>query len=528
MGSCVGLKCAGISMDTLVPELDIANNYTGITYCTESCGGWGCSCGFPSSGCLFYRIYHVPVDDDVHEVFQCLSWYETIKLKIEQQDRQHNQRTFTGEIKPYTYRTMGDINIEVTSFAFSHHPLLSKRFLSNNRTTVYLDDDTTFTYACTSKPSISNTSINSCSIQDTCKCSSAEDTVSCYCAHNDIQQIRHLSKTLPLPLPNGIIKAGPKNVPLSWPYMSLPSVLQVEREVRQFTCNVVSTTLTGCYNCYKGAVALIDCTADVPQSTAQVTCGIRQFVLTCTREGYKNHVKLFFNRARVREQCRVQCGSQVIIMELHGTLNYINGIRPFWRYTTLGNQTIWLILQMSTTWKKKKATSLWNQERLKARQQMRTQAQERQHQAPPIQHQAAEERVQRVHDEEVEAIHRKVNRILGRTDEIHSIRTHVLSNYVSTLFLLLLFLSFSIYFFHNFPLFQLQCPIREQNFVIHLHFHFSFKSRAQFFRSFDIFKVRILRKHRVRAKKSKGTNLHRDQRNSLKLFGAQRYSLRRI
>ncbi|KAK6038206.1 hypothetical protein COOONC_24289 [Cooperia oncophora] len=27
--------------------------------------GWGCSCGFPSSGCLFCRIYHVPVNGDV-------------------------------------------------------------------------------------------------------------------------------------------------------------------------------------------------------------------------------------------------------------------------------------------------------------------------------------------------------------------------------------------------------------------------------------------------------------------------------
>lgn len=37
MGTCSGSKCAKISTDTLVEELDIANNFTGVTYCSESC-----------------------------------------------------------------------------------------------------------------------------------------------------------------------------------------------------------------------------------------------------------------------------------------------------------------------------------------------------------------------------------------------------------------------------------------------------------------------------------------------------------
>ncbi|KAK6061804.1 hypothetical protein COOONC_00525 [Cooperia oncophora] len=56
MGTCRGPKSASISTDSLVEELDVANNFAGLTYCSESCGGWGCFCGFPSSGCLFYRI----------------------------------------------------------------------------------------------------------------------------------------------------------------------------------------------------------------------------------------------------------------------------------------------------------------------------------------------------------------------------------------------------------------------------------------------------------------------------------------
>ncbi|KAK6019911.1 hypothetical protein OSTOST_14443 [Ostertagia ostertagi] len=117
------------------------------------------------------------------------------------------------------------------------------------------------------------------------------------------------------------------------------TVLQIQREAIEFKCNVAATALSGCYNCYKGAVATIDCSADTPRATAQATCGHQQFVLTCTREGKENQIRLFFNKARVREQCRVRCGTQTTILEIYGTLNYINGMRPFWKYTKLWNNS---------------------------------------------------------------------------------------------------------------------------------------------------------------------------------------------
>lgn len=43
MGTCTGKKCEKIKQESLIEELDVANNFTGITYCTESCGGLGCS-----------------------------------------------------------------------------------------------------------------------------------------------------------------------------------------------------------------------------------------------------------------------------------------------------------------------------------------------------------------------------------------------------------------------------------------------------------------------------------------------------
>ncbi|VDO05251.1 unnamed protein product [Haemonchus placei] len=348
MGSCIGSKCTAISPDTLVKELDVANNFPGITYCTESCGGWGCSCGFPSSGCLFYRIYHTPKDKEIYEVFHCPTWHETVKLKIEQTHTHDAHRVFTGEIKPYTIRTLANTKIEVTSFSSSSIAIQYKRFLTNNKTTAYLDDDATFSYACTNNPSPLNNSTSTCAIKDTCKCNPAEDSISCYCMHNDVSHLRHLPNVLPLPIPNGVIIAGPKQIPqihtstfASELAIHLdPTSFQIEQLIVDFYCTIIPISFGGCYDCYKGAEAKISCAADVQHAIAQATCGTQQFVLTCTRQGKTNQIRLFFNSARIKEQCQAQCGSQTMIFELKGTLNYITGLRPLWNYTKQWNNTI--------------------------------------------------------------------------------------------------------------------------------------------------------------------------------------------
>ncbi|KAK6058896.1 hypothetical protein COOONC_03513 [Cooperia oncophora] len=68
-------------------------------------------------------------------------------FKIEQPTGQYDHRTFTGEIKPYTIRTMGYVQLEILSFSISPISIQHKRFITDNQTTAYLDDDTSFSYA---------------------------------------------------------------------------------------------------------------------------------------------------------------------------------------------------------------------------------------------------------------------------------------------------------------------------------------------------------------------------------------------
>ncbi|VDP32871.1 unnamed protein product [Heligmosomoides polygyrus] len=53
-----------------------------VTGCVESCDGPGCDCFYPSSGCLFYRIYLVPNNDDIYEFYKRTRWKENTQLLV--------------------------------------------------------------------------------------------------------------------------------------------------------------------------------------------------------------------------------------------------------------------------------------------------------------------------------------------------------------------------------------------------------------------------------------------------------------
>ncbi|EYC38573.1 hypothetical protein Y032_0708g1708 [Ancylostoma ceylanicum] len=341
MGTCTGLKCGKIKPDSLIEELDVANNFTGITYCSESCGGLGCSCGFPSSGCLFYRIYHSPLDEKVFEVFHCPSWHETVKINYQEFRGNTKTTSYRVEIPPRSVKPLGKSTLEITSLSFNPISILTKRFITDGAASAYLHDETAFSYACEAHPDTGNNWKSHCTIKDTCKCTPAEDLVNCYCQNNNVTNIMRLSNTLPLPISNGIVRTeGRNHVPTARSKATSvelaivfdPQITGMKQEIVEFTCNIVPLTFVGCYNCMQGAVASIICYSDVPKTTAQVTCSTQEFTLMCSPPGKLNQVKLFFNTATVIEQCTALCGSRTTVFRLETTLNYVNGFSPLLKY----------------------------------------------------------------------------------------------------------------------------------------------------------------------------------------------------
>ncbi|KAK5969547.1 hypothetical protein GCK32_009862 [Trichostrongylus colubriformis] len=134
MGSCSGNKCADINETSMVPEL--ANAFPLITHCIESCGGPGCDCFHWSSGCLLYRIYAVPKDVTVYELFKCFKWKEEVKLRLEISDGRSLQ-TYVLYIHPNVpTRIKG---LEETSSVLSAPPLpvLDQTFITSGNHTAF-------------------------------------------------------------------------------------------------------------------------------------------------------------------------------------------------------------------------------------------------------------------------------------------------------------------------------------------------------------------------------------------------------
>uniref|UniRef100_A0A7I4XVV1 Phlebovirus_G2 domain-containing protein n=1 Tax=Haemonchus contortus TaxID=6289 RepID=A0A7I4XVV1_HAECO len=75
-------KLEKVKEATKLSELKQGNAFPGITRCVESCGGPGCGRFYLSSGCLFYKIFQKPDDDDIFEIFRCQSWKETVALEV--------------------------------------------------------------------------------------------------------------------------------------------------------------------------------------------------------------------------------------------------------------------------------------------------------------------------------------------------------------------------------------------------------------------------------------------------------------
>uniref|UniRef100_A0A183G5M3 Phlebovirus_G2 domain-containing protein n=1 Tax=Heligmosomoides polygyrus TaxID=6339 RepID=A0A183G5M3_HELPZ len=98
--SCTNDKCGSINR-SLLPELRNANHFPGVTGCKA--GGPGCDCFYPSSGCLFCRIYLVPNNDDIYEFYKCARWKETVQLLLIQIDAHlEEERAAKEEVKSHS------------------------------------------------------------------------------------------------------------------------------------------------------------------------------------------------------------------------------------------------------------------------------------------------------------------------------------------------------------------------------------------------------------------------------------------
>ncbi|KHJ91498.1 integrase core domain protein [Oesophagostomum dentatum] len=178
-GSCNGNKCNSINSSSLIPELAEANLYPGITSCVESCGGPGCDCFYLSSGCLFYRIYLKPINDQVFELFHCNRWVESAKVEVTHFDVKA-KKLYTRGINmipniPVKWKAFTFI---LSELSFPPIPLLNSHFISSGNGTALWPDNILPALRCTN---YSNAVTLTCQVYEDCECLPAETKANCKC-----------------------------------------------------------------------------------------------------------------------------------------------------------------------------------------------------------------------------------------------------------------------------------------------------------------------------------------------------------
>ncbi|KAK5986434.1 hypothetical protein GCK32_014593 [Trichostrongylus colubriformis] len=264
-GACIGM------------ELSLGNNYPGITGCLESCE----------------RIYGVPTDDKIYEIFSCTGWKERVKLRVQ------IRRPITKEISSYVVALQPTIPVELPGMSLTLSVLalppfsgLDSNFITTGNVTALWSANRRPTLDCSSRE---NAETLRCTMHSTCLCSPAEFQVVCRCEGFDISEnFRDLGKILPVKLPSLRMTSHPlHNVIAEVGHGVSSEIVMTTKEIvtESITdvvnerCTIDNTQIDGCYACKQGAVAEVLCKSSAEPVTAEIECDSDTFTVRCSPAG---------------------------------------------------------------------------------------------------------------------------------------------------------------------------------------------------------------------------------------------------
>ncbi|VDP08696.1 unnamed protein product [Heligmosomoides polygyrus] len=320
-----------VNRSTLLPELRNANHFPGVTGCVESCGGPGCDCFYPSSGCLFYRIYLVPDNDDIYEFYKCTRWKENAQLLVTIASNRANSKTFLIQALPNQPESISWLTITLSSVGLPPTPVLANTFITDGNQTAFAPPHYNPPLVCSTSQDAQNLT---CEVIEDCICTPAEVKMKCHCKNVNLRSyIRTTDSRLPLLRPNVELRtiqnrlvARIPQLPTAEIILRIRGTFQTSAVVSDAICTIENTHCQGCYNCAKGALAEVNCKSSSSKEEAEIRYNENFFTIPCTSNGTSSKIRLFADRARFHAKCTVQCGKTHTNFEITGILHYTGSI----------------------------------------------------------------------------------------------------------------------------------------------------------------------------------------------------------
>ncbi|KAK5964180.1 Integrase catalytic domain-containing protein [Trichostrongylus colubriformis] len=331
VGSCTGDKCASVNRSTLLHELEQANQYPGVTGCTESCGGLGCDCFYPSSGCLFYRIYLIPEDHRIYEFYRCARWKPAAELLVTMSGTKASTQALRLRVSPNEPKQFSWWTLTLSSLGFPPVPALDSTFVTNGIHTAIAPRHYQPPLVCqTPKDARSMT----CEVVEDCICTPAEIKIRCSCKGiNLTSHMQHPDHRLPQLRPNVELREDRDQLLARIPHLPTAEfVLRVRGTfhttslVSDAVCTVDNTHCSGCYKCAKGAQATVICRSSTEKENAEIRCGDHFFTIPCTINGTRSKLRFYSDFARFHVKCTVHCGKARHPFVITGVLHYTGSI----------------------------------------------------------------------------------------------------------------------------------------------------------------------------------------------------------
>ncbi|KAK5977239.1 hypothetical protein GCK32_002749 [Trichostrongylus colubriformis] len=339
-GSCVNGKCAEIQSTSLDEELSAANSFPGRTGCMESCGGWFCDCWWPSSGCLFYRIYAIPNSPTAYEVFRCTRWSEEVKLEIviDTLNTTIGKRRFVQTAIPNAPIDLPSFRLTMTSLTLPPTPALNTYFITDGHDTAIWSASNKPHLICSSKE---NATSAQCIFNDDCRCDPAENKVNCHCSEFKLdQEFNNIALRLPIKTVSWELTQRQNHAVMAksrtW-YQRNSSLTSMKRfvpphEVTQESCTIPNSA--------KEAQTHIQCTSNT-ETLGEILCGNHAFVVPCAKNSPESLLRFHFDSARQLLNCSVTCGQRKHYFLLVGILKFIEPLFVPGNAMISGNSTIY-------------------------------------------------------------------------------------------------------------------------------------------------------------------------------------------
>lgn len=330
---CFGKFCEEVGDNTKLDDLpDEARSAVGYSRCHRSCGCAWCDkdgengCFLCSAGCLFYRFYSTPTNNDIFRIFQTPIYEPTLEVSV----IMPNGSSIQSALSPALPKTFDYLNITLTVSDIPPLPILAHTFIENVNQQTYAilpnTVDLSIHLHCNTAEMAQKFD---CSFPaKTCTCSPSEYKPNCVCSTVDwLAVIQDHSLKLPLDLGNGAsLNFHNSSIQLDTQF---PSQLHISIQADQVnlithlsSCTIEFINVTGCLDCETPPSAWFDCHTNFGTTTVQFECNTLILdPIPCHNQSSTYSTKVQSINAKIDENCIANCPANSIDLQISGQLN---------------------------------------------------------------------------------------------------------------------------------------------------------------------------------------------------------------